>query len=126
MDREDIERNLGYLGQKLAERNMKVAVLLLGGALMITQLGNRLATEDIDVIISASNKATYDAIKQVIQEVANEKGLPLHWLNDYGTIAADQITRPIKPILWKASLVYRFLFLNLTRFWLQIVVCTTS
>ncbi len=52
MDSTQIERNLGFLSQKLADMQIKAILLLLGGALMVTQIGNRKTTRDIDVVIA--------------------------------------------------------------------------
>jgi len=41
MNSSQIEQYLGFLGQKLAEMQIKTSIILLGGALMVTQLGNR-------------------------------------------------------------------------------------
>lgn len=39
MDRTQIELYLGFLGQKLDEMQTKATLVLLGGALMVTQIG---------------------------------------------------------------------------------------
>ena len=76
MDRSQIERNLGFLGQKLAEMQIKATIILMGGALMVTQIGNRKSTQDIDVVIATNDRGTYQAIQQAIALVAREKRLP--------------------------------------------------
>jgi hypothetical protein len=76
MDRTQIEQYLGFLGQKLADMQIKTSMILLGGALMITQLGNRQATQDIDVVIATNDRSTYQAVQQAIVLVAQEKKLP--------------------------------------------------
>jgi len=43
-----IEQYLGFLGQTLDEMQTRAALILLGGALMVTQIGNRESTRDID------------------------------------------------------------------------------
>src|SRR6266699_2034826 len=83
MDSTQIERYLGFLGQKLGEMQIKATIILLGGALMVTQIGNRKSTQDIDVV------------------VATEKKLPSSWMNDDVTIIVDQIGKPKTPRLWK-------------------------
>jgi hypothetical protein len=50
-----IEHYLGFLGQKLAEMQIKATIILLGGALMVTQIGNRKSTQDIDVVIATND-----------------------------------------------------------------------
>ncbi len=49
---------------------------------MITQVGNRKATQDIDVVIATNDRHTYQAVQQAIALVAKEKKLPPAWLND--------------------------------------------
>jgi len=66
MDRSQIERNLGFLGQKLAEMQIKATIILMGGALMVTQIGNRKSTQDIDVVIATNDRGTYQAIQQAM------------------------------------------------------------
>lgn len=97
MNGKQIEQCLGFLGQKLAEMQVKATILLLGGALMITQLGNRKSTQDIDIVIATNDRATYRAASLVAQE----KSLYSAWLNDNVTLIVDQIGRPRAPKRWK-------------------------
>ena len=39
---------------------------------MVTQLGNRKSTQDIDVVIATNDQSTYQTIQQAIQLVAKE------------------------------------------------------
>ncbi len=102
MDSTQIERYLGFLGQKLADMQIKVNVILLGGALMVTQLGNRKTTQDIDVVIATNDRRIYQAVQQAIMLVAQEKKLPASWLNDDVAIVVDQVGRPKAPTYWKS------------------------
>jgi hypothetical protein len=63
MDSSQIERYLGFLGQKLAEMQIKTTIILLGGALMVTQIGSRKSTHDIDVVIATNDRRTYQAVQ---------------------------------------------------------------
>ncbi|MDQ2904188.1 MAG: hypothetical protein ABI456_07690 [Ktedonobacteraceae bacterium] len=101
MDRAQIERSLGYLGQKLVEMQIQAAVLLLGGALMVTQIGNRKTTQDIDVTIATSDPHIYRTVQQAIALVTQEYKLPPTWINDEVTIIIDQVGRPQAPRRWK-------------------------
>ena len=101
MNNSQIEQYLGFLGQKLADIQMKASIILLGGALMVTQIGNRKATQDIDVVIATNDRRTYEAVQQAIALVAKEKNLPPAWLNDDVTIVVDQIGKPKAPKHWK-------------------------
>ena len=102
-----IEHYLGFLGQKLVEMQIKTTIILFGGALMVTQIGNRKSTQDIDVVIATNDQRTYQAVQQAIALVAKEKRLPPAWLNDDVTIVVDQIGKPKSPKHWKT-------FANLT------------
>jgi hypothetical protein len=101
MESSHIEHYLGFLGQKLAEMQIKATIILLGGALMVTQIGNRKSTQDIDVVIATNDRRTYQAVQQAIALVAREKMLPPAWLNDDVTIVVDQIGKPKAPKHWK-------------------------
>lgn len=101
MDAKQIERYLGFLGQKLDEMQIKATIILLGGALMVTQIGNRKSTQDIDVVIATSDRNTYQTIQQAIQLVAKEKKLSSSWMNDDVAIVVDQIGKPKAPKHWK-------------------------
>src|SRR6266700_1848742 len=107
MNSSQIEQYLGFLGQKLAEMQIKTSIILLGGALMVTQIGNRKSTHDIDVVIATNDRRTYQAVQQAIALVAREQQLPPAWLNDDVTIVVDQIGKPKAPKHWKT-------FANLT------------
>jgi hypothetical protein len=101
VDSTQIERYLGCLGQKLDEMQTKAALILLGGALMVTQIGNRKSTQDIDVVVATSDRHTYQIVQQAISFVAKEKELAYSWLNDDVTIVVDQIGKPKTPKHWK-------------------------
>lgn len=101
MDSTQIERYLDCLGQKLDEMQTKATLILLGGALMVTQIGNRKSTQDIDVVIATSDRRTYQIVQQAINLVAKEKKLSSSWLNDEVAIVVDQIGKPKAPKHWK-------------------------
>ena len=101
MDSTQIERYLGFLGQKLVELQIKATIILLGGALMVTQIGNRKSTQDIDVVVATNDRHTYQTMQQAIQLVAKERKLPPSWMNDDVTMIVDQIGKPKTPRVWK-------------------------
>lgn len=68
---------------------------------MVTQIGNRHSTRDIDVLVATHDQRTYQTIQQAIQLVAQEKNLPPSWMNDDVTIIVDQIGKPKAPRLRK-------------------------
>lgn len=101
MNSAQIERYLGFLGEKLADMQINATIILLGGAAMITQIGNRNSTQDIDAVIATNDRRTYQAIQQAIAAVAKEKKLPQAWLNDDVTLVVDQVGKPRSPRHWR-------------------------
>lgn len=101
MNEKQIEQYLGFLGQKLAEMQTQATILLLGGALMITQTRNRKSTQDIDIVIATNDPATYRAVQQATRFIAQERKLSPTWLNDDVTLIVDQVGRPKAPEHWK-------------------------
>ena len=101
MNSKQIEQYFMFLGQKLDETKIKASIILLGGALMVTQIGNRKSTQDIDVVIATNDRHTYQAIQSAVLLVAKEKNLSPSWLNDDVTIIVDQIGKPKALRQWK-------------------------
>ena len=66
------------LGQELAAKRRKGAILLVGGAVMVLTVGNRKSTRDID----ASFEHEAPAIRAAVLAIAHREGLPPDWLND--------------------------------------------
>jgi len=91
MDRSQIERNLGFLGQKLAEIQIKATISLLGGALMVTQIGNRKSTQDIDVVIATNDRGTYQAVQQAIAQRLPIRTKAQAWSIVNGYIPTNQL-----------------------------------
>lgn len=101
MNSKQIEQYLGFLGQKLDEIQIKATIILLGGALMVTQIGNRKSTQYIDIVIATNDPATYRAIQRVVTLITQEKKLSPTWLNDDVTLIVDQIGKPRALKHWK-------------------------
>lgn len=78
MDKQDIEHYLGLLGIELQQRRVAADILLVGGAVMIVEVGNRTSTQDID----ASFEKNAPAIRDAIVAIAKREGLRNDWLND--------------------------------------------
>src|SRR5689334_375923 len=104
---EDIERYLWLVGEELKGMNVQepVELLLVGGGYMVTQIGNRPATGDVDVawlrpeIYSASE--LYRLFRSAVRFVANDEGLELSWLSvDVGDFIRAAGPLP-KVKLWK-------------------------
>jgi len=77
--KEDIERYLHLLGHELQVRNTTGNILLLGGAVMLLEVGNRATTQDIDASFEGGNASL---IREAVVAVAQREGLARDWLND--------------------------------------------
>lgn len=77
MNKEDILNNLKMLDDKLRDNGMLGEVDLYGGAVMCLGLNARQSTHDIDALFAPKT-----TIYKLIEEVAEENGLPADWLND--------------------------------------------
>ena len=88
MQAEEIEAHLAELGQELQEMGLQrpIRILLVGGAFMLTQIRNREATDDIDIVFKNVKDTTtpwlYQTFKTAIRSVAMKNKIPASWLND--------------------------------------------
>lgn len=88
MQAEEIEAHLAELGQELQEMGLQrpIRILLVGGAFMLTQIRNRQATNDIDIVFKDIKDTTtpwlYQTFKAAIRSVAMKNKIPTSWLND--------------------------------------------
>lgn len=78
MTREEIERYLGLLGERLAARGERGEILIADGAAMLLTVGNRDVTRDIDAYLGHDPQI----IRELAREVAADYGLPDDWIND--------------------------------------------
>jgi hypothetical protein len=78
MNSEEIEASLQAVGAKLSARGLAGAILLTGGAYMTLVIKNRSATKAVDAYLAEEQ----EAIREAAAEVAEERGLPVDWLND--------------------------------------------
>jgi hypothetical protein len=76
MQTNDIEIYLAKLGQELHAQGVQqpVRILLVGGAFMLTQVGSRQTTDDIDVVLKDIENSTisplYQTFKAAVRAVA--------------------------------------------------------
>lgn len=88
MQAKDIDNCLTHLGQELSNQGIHepVRVLVIGGTFMLTQVGNRSITEDIDVIFTdiLDRRASpiYQVTLQAAKAIAIKIGLREDWFND--------------------------------------------
>src|SRR5881394_38644 len=87
MNANDIERYLLLVGEELQAMDISepIQLLLIGGGYMITQVQNRAATGDIDMVWLYpeiySDSEIYRLFKAAVQFVARDEGLNANWLN---------------------------------------------
>lgn len=77
--RENLDRYLYELAReykKLAGRNTPAELILIGGAVVVSQYHFRESTTDIDAVIQAAS-----AMKEAIMHVEERLGLPHGWIN---------------------------------------------
>jgi len=101
MNSKQIEQNLGFLGQKLADMQIQATILILGGAVMVTQIGNRKNTLDIDIVLPQITRQLIRLSNEPSNLLSKKKKLSPTWLNDDVTLIVDQIGRPKTPTQWK-------------------------
>jgi hypothetical protein len=94
MDRDSITQYLNDLGAELERQGVREAlrILVIGGAFMVTQIGNRAVTEDVDAVLmdlpdltdkqATKSTPTLKKLKSAINAVAKQNRLPRHWFND--------------------------------------------
>ena len=88
MQAKEIETHLAELGKELHEMGLErpIRILLIGGAFMLTQIKNRLATDDVDVLLKdiedSRTSPLYQTFKTAIRSVARKSNISDIWLND--------------------------------------------
>ena len=79
MDKQDIEKYLRMLGEELHREQITGEILLVGGAVMLLEVGNREVTNDIDAYFDPQHSS---AIREAAAIIAKREGLSVNWLND--------------------------------------------
>jgi hypothetical protein len=84
----DIEHALALLGEQLQELGLTqpIRLLMIGGAFMITQIGNREVTRDVDVSIVGREQIyttdIYRIFRNAVRFVGYDTGIGEGWLSD--------------------------------------------
>ena len=97
MNKEDIETYLRMVGLELQKQGMASEVLLLGGAVMLIEVGNRSTTDDVDTYYLPD----FVAVTKAAAVVAQREGLEDGWLNSAAAGFTYFFTREPDRKLWK-------------------------
>lgn len=85
MQAEEIIHYLELLGEELEALQFQqpVRLLMVGGAYMITQIGNRTVTMDVDVVTHIDPYTQeYQSFKNAVRFVAGDEHIEVTWLSD--------------------------------------------
>ncbi|HEY4034875.1 MAG TPA: hypothetical protein VGL94_13015 [Ktedonobacteraceae bacterium] len=88
MQKQDIEHNLSLLGSQLEELGIQTTIrlLMIGGGFMLTQIGNRATTDDVDVLVKdisdPQHSDDYRIFRNAVHFVAYDARLSDSWLSD--------------------------------------------
>lgn len=88
MKKQDIEYYFTLLGEQLEELGIgkPIRLLMIGGGFMLTQIGNRSTTQDVDVLVKdirdPQHSDEYRILKNAIRFVAYDTGIHEAWLSD--------------------------------------------
>jgi hypothetical protein len=106
---EEIEQLLQELGSEMAAQGLaSVQIMVLGGAYMLINVGNRATTQDIDVfplnfIDSSQPDDHTKTILKAVQAIAKAHGLKRDWLNDAAYGILGWMMPPTEQLqLWRA------------------------
>ena len=107
MNAKDIERYLSFVGKEVWAIGVRepIQLLLIGGSYMLTQVGNRAVTGDIDTVWVSpevyADSEVYRLFEAAVRIIADEEGLGASWLN----IDTSDFVRAAGPLpkmkLWK-------------------------
>lgn len=80
LSRIEINQALERLGALAVAQDIRIELLLVGGAAMVLLYDARLSTRDLDVVILRPRAS--HLVRVLASQVAEEQGLPSDWLND--------------------------------------------
>ena len=108
MQAQEIELYLADLGQELQHVGIQqpIRILIVGGAFMLTQVGNRSTTNDVDVLLQDVDDTTISPLSLVFRTaaraVASRNRIPITWINDViGDFLRDTSLVP-QGTLWRS------------------------
>jgi len=97
VNKEDIEKYLRMVGLELEKQGLTFEILLLGGAVMLIEVGNRDSTEDIDTYFLPD----FVAISKAAAVVAEREDLPDSWLSSAAAGFTYIFTKQPPMKLWR-------------------------
>ena len=97
MNKKEIEKYLRMVGQELQKDGHTFEIILLGGAVMLIEVGNRDSTEDVDTYFLPD----FIAISKAATVVAEREGLPIGWLDSTAAGFTHTSLGPPAKKLWK-------------------------
>ncbi|SRR6266516_405302 len=97
MNKLDIEKYLQMVGHELHKQGLTYDILLLGGAVMLIEVGNRDSTEDVDTFFLQD----FAAIMKAAAVVAARESLPDGWLNSAAAGFTHNFIKQPSRNLWK-------------------------
>lgn len=82
LERDDVLWAVTEIVRRLEDSELQLTLSLIGGAAMVLQHNTaRGSTSDIDSWIAGSKEAR-QALQQIVEEIAGDRGWPNDWLND--------------------------------------------
>lgn len=95
LDRKMVNESFRRLAVRLKRRGIVGNIYVFGGGAMVLAFDARKATRDIDARLTSSSE-----IQQEIFGVADELGLPRHWLNQQATVYVTRVDEPHPDLLF--------------------------
>jgi hypothetical protein len=80
LTKQEITDALKALGQLAVSQGESIELMVVGGAFMVLAYESRLGTKDVDALIITPPKTAI--VRQLAEQIANERGWSADWLND--------------------------------------------
>ncbi len=97
MNKDDITKYLRMVGHELVGQGKQLEIVLLGGAAMLIEIGNRESTHDVDTFFVSD----FTALLKASVVVATHESLPDGWLNSAAAGFTYNFKRQPEKHLWQ-------------------------